>query len=155
MKATFTICREDPEAPGVAALLAAGEAFAAALYPAESNHILGVSALRGQGVVFLVARESSGAAIATGAVAIKGEEAEIKRMWAEPARRGTGLGPAMLARIEQEARAAGVTVLRLETGIENHAALRLYERAGFVRRGPFGDYAEDPLSVFMEKALAP
>ena len=26
-------------------------------------------------------------------------------------------------------------------------------RAGYVERGPFGDYAPDPLSVFMAKAL--
>jgi putative acetyltransferase len=39
----------------------------------------------------------------------------------------------------------------LETGIRQPEALGLYERLGFVRRGPFGDYAEDPLSVFMEK----
>jgi putative acetyltransferase len=46
---------------------------------------------------------------------------------------------------------AGQSLLRLETGIDNHEALALYERQGFVRRGPFGDYREDPLSVFMEK----
>jgi putative acetyltransferase len=31
--------------------------------------------------------------------------------------------------------------------------LTLYERAGYQRRGPFGDYSEDPLSIFMEKKL--
>ena len=46
-----------------------------------------------------------------------------------------------------------VTTLRLETGIKQDAAIRLYESAGFRRRGPFGSYRDDPLSVFMEKPL--
>jgi putative acetyltransferase len=52
-----------------------------------------------------------------------------------------------------EAGGAGVELLRLETGIANHAALALYEKTGFKRRGPFGDYSLDPLSVFMERRL--
>lgn len=56
--------------------------------------------------------------------------------------------------LESRARAAGFTVARLEPGISQPEALGLYARAGYRRRGPFGDYADDPLSVFMEKALA-
>jgi putative acetyltransferase len=44
-------------------------------------------------------------------------------------------------------------VLRLETGDDLYPAHRLYRRHGFVERGPFGDYAEGPHSVFMEKRL--
>lgn len=42
----------------------------------------------------------------------------------------------------------------LETGISQPEALGLYERSGYARRGPFGAYAEDPLSVFMHKPAA-
>jgi putative acetyltransferase len=45
-------------------------------------------------------------------------------------------------------------MLRLETGIKQDAAIHLYENAGFRRRGPFGSYRDDPLSVFMEKPLS-
>jgi putative acetyltransferase len=31
----------------------------------------------------------------------------------------------------------------------------LYERHGFQRCGAFGDYPEDPMSVFMRKELRP
>jgi putative acetyltransferase len=48
----------------------------------------------------------------------------------------------------------GCRVLRLETGPYQPDAIGLYERCGFARRGPFGAYADDPLSVFMEKTLA-
>ena len=50
--------------------------------------------------------------------------------------------------------AHGVTVARLETGIRQPEALALYERCGYARIAPFGDYREDPLSVFLEKWLA-
>lgn len=44
-------------------------------------------------------------------------------------------------------------MIRLETGVYQPEALALYGRAGYVERGPFGDYVADPLSVFMEKEL--
>lgn len=43
----------------------------------------------------------------------------------------------------------------LETGIHSHEALALYKRCGFARRGRFGSYSDDPLSVFMERRLQP
>jgi len=60
----------------------------------------------------------------------------------------------MLASLEAQARSKQVAILRLETGVESHAAVGLYTHAGFRQRGPFGDYREDPLSVFMEKELS-
>lgn len=45
-------------------------------------------------------------------------------------------------------------LIRLETGIHQKAAIGLYRAAGFEITGPFGDYPDDPLSVFMEKRLA-
>ena len=47
----------------------------------------------------------------------------------------------------------GVDVLRLETGINQPDATRLYERYGFQRIPPFGDYEGGPLNVFYEKRL--
>jgi putative acetyltransferase len=78
---------------------------------------------------------------------------ELKRMYVPPRHRGRGVARALLAVLEAEARAAGATALMLETGIRQPEALSLYEREGFVRCGPFGDYAEDPFSVFMQKPL--
>ena len=42
----------------------------------------------------------------------------------------------------------------LETGVAQPEALALYKRAGFQRRGPYGGYPDDALTVFMEKELA-
>ena len=45
--------------------------------------------------------------------------------------------------------------MRLETGIHQAEALALYRRAGYAERGPFGEYAPDPLSHFFEKNIGP
>ena len=148
-----TIRREDPAQPDIVALLEKGEANSAALYPADSNHHLPLEALRAPDVRFLVARDAGGRALATGAIVLHGDWAEIKRMWVEQDARGRGLSRQVLRSLIDRARGEGVKVLRLETGVASHAALGLYESEGFARREPFADYKPDPLSVFMERSL--
>ena len=151
--AALRINTEDPAQPEIVTLLRDDEAYSAGLYPAESNHHITLSALRASNVRFLVARDSSGRALATGAIVLHGSWAELKRMWVVPDARGRGVSKAILAVLEATARQQNVRCLRLETGVENCAALGLYARAGFRRHGPFGDYRADPLSVFMQKDL--
>jgi putative acetyltransferase len=79
-------------------------------------------------------------------------------MYTRPTHRGRGVAKAVLRRLESEARAAGATVLRLETGAHQPEAIGLYERSGFRPCGVFGAYAEMPapalaLSLFYEKLL--
>ena len=150
---TLHITLEDPAQPEIIGLLRAGEEYSAQLYPAESNHHLALDALRDSSVRFLVARDS-GRAVATGALVLHGGWGELKGMWVVPDARGSGISKVMLAALEAAARSENVSVLRLETGVRNDAALGLYTQAGFMRRGPFGDYRADPLSVFMEKELS-
>ena len=144
---------EDPAQPDIVKLLEEGERYSASLYPAESNHHLPLDALRAAHIRFLVARDASGRALATGALALFGSWAELKRMWVVLAMRGRGVSKTVLQALEARAREERVGCLRLETGVANHAALALYERAGFARCEPFGDYRPDPLSVFMQKTL--
>jgi putative acetyltransferase len=47
----------------------------------------------------------------------------------------------------------GIPQALLETGRDQAEALRLYRRAGYAVRGPFGGYPDNGLSVFMDKAL--
>lgn len=81
--------------------------------------------------------------------------AELKSMRTDPARRGTGIARQMLAHLVADARSRGVRRISLETGsMEFFApARRLYAQAGFVECAPFGDYVEDPHSVFMTLEL--
>jgi len=41
----------------------------------------------------------------------------------------------------------------LETGYRQLEAIAFYERCGYSRRSPFGEYEADPNSVFLEKLL--
>ncbi|MFL6600548.1 MAG: GNAT family N-acetyltransferase [Steroidobacteraceae bacterium] len=144
---------ENPAHPETLALLEASSAYMVSLYPAESNHILGVDALQRPEVTFLVAREN-GQALGCGAVVQSAEGwAELKRMFVSPAARGRKLGRLLLQKLEVIAAERGATLLRLETGIKQPEALALYRSAGFVEIGPFGEYNPDPLSVFMEKPI--
>ena len=119
----------------------------------QSNHLLDISALSDPAVTFLVVRDGT-EAVGCGAVLRDSRGwGEVKRMYVRPDQRGRGIGRRVLAEIEALARGAGLPVLRLETGIHNTEALALYRRTGFVECAPFGDYAADPLSVFMEKRV--
>ncbi len=148
----LVIATDDPRAPDATALLQASHALMQSLFPAESNHYLSIDALRGPEIRFFTAR-LDGAAVGCAALALKDGYGEVKSMFVAEAARGTGAGAALLAKLEEVARGAALPLLRLETGDKLHAAHRLYERAGFARRGPFGDYPDGPHSLFMEKAL--
>ena len=149
-----TIDAEPPDQPEVTAFFAASETYMSALYPAESNHFADPAALAGSETLFLVARRA-GQAIGCGAIlrAANGT-AEIKRMWVDPDARRERVGQRLLLALIDAARADGVTLVQLETGISQPQAIALYRQAGFVACGPFGDYQPDPLSVFMELAMA-
>ncbi len=144
---------ESPRQADIVAMLIQLDAYFASLYPAESNHLMDVDSLCQPGVVFLVARDGDGRAVGCGAWVDRGEYGEVKRMYVDPSQRGQGLGGRLLAEIIKGAGAAGKPALMLETGISQPEAIGLYERDGFVRCAPFGDYQLDPLSIFMVRPL--
>jgi putative acetyltransferase len=153
MSAALVVALESPRQTDVVALIAALDAYVSALYPVESNHLLGVDALAVPSVRFFVARRN-GEALGCGALLIDADgSGELKRMYVRPQARGQRIGRALLARIEEEARGLGLAWVRLETGIEQPEALGLYRASGYAERGPFGEYVPDRLSVFMEKSL--
>jgi len=147
------IALETPDQPEVRALIDALDALQRSLYPPASNHLLDMAALCEPEVLFAVARHA-GSVVGCCAVVLRGGHGEIKRMIVSPARRGLGVGKALLLWLEAEARARGCTELRLETGIHQPEAIGLYERQGYLRCGPFDGYVDDPLSLFMHKALS-
>ena len=73
----------------------------------------------------------------------------------DPKRQGEGIGTALLAACEEEARVAGRVVLRLEVRPDNPAAIRMYHAAGYKEIGTYADYYEDHSDALrMEKQLA-
>ena len=112
-----------------------------AVYDAEQRHGLSIEQVFQPNVRFFVGYVE-GAAVGCGAVALFDGYAEVKRMYTREAARGRGVAKALLVRLEQEARAAGKPVLRLETGTLQAPAIGLYESCGFRACGAFGHYAE-------------
>ncbi len=88
-----------------------------------------------------------------GALRVMADYGEIKRMFVRPEARGLKIGRRILDVLETTARSERLACLRLETGIHQPEAIGLYRAAGFIERGPYGGYAPDPLSLFMEKRL--
>ena len=148
-----TIAIEDPEQPEVLAMLAEADALFAALYPAERNYLLDAGTLKQPGLSFYVAR-SGGRVVGCGALVVQGGDwAEIKRMYVDPSAQGCGIGRLILQTLEDHARRLGLQAIRLETGIKQERAIGLYRAAGYRKRGPFGPYPNDHISVFLEKSL--
>jgi putative acetyltransferase len=106
----------------------------------------------GRGVI-LVARWD-GQPVGCGAVRlIDPDTAELKRMFTRPSARGRGIGRALLAALEAEARVLGARRLVLETGVRQSEAMGLYASHGFVHMPAFGEYVDSPLSVCMQKPI--
>ncbi|WP_423286023.1 GNAT family N-acetyltransferase [Caldimonas sp. KR1-144] len=149
-----------PDHPQVRALLDALDAYLASLYAPEDNHILGIEALLEPEVTFLGAWQGE-RLVGCGAVRAMPAEAEmagapygeIKRMYVDPALRGQRIAARLLAALEDAARERGLAIATLETGRDQHEAIRLYERAGYVLRASFGGYPDNGLSLFYEKRL--
>jgi len=123
--------------------------------PPESVHALGVDRLRSPGITVWSAWDGD---VLMGCGALKAlgpTSGEIKAMRTVDAHRGKGVGSKVLEHIIGAARQRGYSRLYLETGssVDFAAAQRLYRRHGFEYRGPFGDYIDDPNSVFMSRPI--
>jgi putative acetyltransferase len=145
--------RASPRLAEARQLIAELDDYLSRLYAADRNYLLDVEALCAPEVAFFVAR-LDGAIAACGALRRLDDScAELKRMYVRPAFRGQGLGRVMLLALEAHARSSGVERLVLETGVDQPEALALYERHRYVRRARYGEYRDDPTSIFFEKQL--
>jgi len=145
------IAFESPRQADVVALIDELDAYQRPLYPAESHHGIDIDQLDAPHVLFAVARDGEGRAVACGAIVLGTGFGELKRMYVKPALRGRGPAGRLLRALEDAAATRGCAAFALETGTLQPEAIRLYERAGYVACGPFGDYRPDPNSVFMRK----
>jgi ribosomal protein S18 acetylase RimI-like enzyme len=66
--------------------------------------------------------------------------ADVGRIAISSRARGGGLGRRLVEELVSTARAAGIEVLTLDVRGNNHAAMALYERVGFVEYGRLADY---------------
>ena len=154
------IRRESPYSEGVAGLISDLDSYQLGLYPEESTFLMPIDKLAASNVRFFVAR-SEHSAVGIGALVLEKpddepEYGELKRLFTTPEARGRGIARGIIRRVIREAKGAGMSKLRLETGDEQPEALALYESEGFrYMEEPFGIYpADDPHSVCMELVLA-
>lgn len=141
----------------VRALLAQHFAEMRSESPPEACHVLPLAGLQGPEIRFISLRSASGDLLAVGALkSIGPDHGEIKSMRTHPDALGRGAGGAMLAHLTAIARQMGMRRLSLETGNSPlfAAANRLYQREGFERTGPFGDYRDTPFTCFYTKPLS-
>jgi GNAT superfamily N-acetyltransferase len=147
------ITPEHPDTADATALIVELEAHLETLYPRESRHGYGVEKLIAEGVAFFLMRDRE-IPVGCGGIKLFGTEyGELKRMYVRPKFRGRGFAKLLLEHLATYARNNGIGILRLETGIHQQAAIGLYERVGFYRISPFGEYKDDPLSRFYEKRV--
>ncbi|MGE4061737.1 MAG: GNAT family N-acetyltransferase [Rhodospirillaceae bacterium] len=134
------------------------ESWLSKFYTREQRHGLALEAIFQPHIRFFLAREND-APVGCGGVALFKGFGELKRMYVREGKRGRGIADAILARLEAEARGAALPMLKLETGVHQHASLRFYEKSGFTRCSAFPPYTEMApsaisTSVFMEKAMS-
>lgn len=123
--------------------------------PPESVHAFEIEKLRAPDVTFWSVWQGEEIAGCGAVKRLDARRGELKSMRVADAFLGRGVGRALLGHLIAEARSMGMVSLWLETGSTPAfvPALRLYERAGFVRCGPFDGYTDDPFSVFMTRAI--
>ena len=141
--------------PIVQALISALDAEITERYPEEDANFFRLDEdeiAPGRGALLVATVD--GEVVGCGAVRrLDDTDAEIKRMYVTPSFRGRGIGRALLAALESEARSLGATRLVLETGERLFEAITLYERTGFTIIPPFNEYVGARLSLCMGKDL--
>jgi putative acetyltransferase len=146
---------DDLQHPAIHALLNEHLENMYELSPPESVHALNLQKLLVPEITFWTAWEND---LLLGCGALKEldrKHGEIKSMRTPLAHRRKGAGRAILAHIIEVAKERAYERLSLETGTADafKPAQKLYRSFGFSFCGPFGDYREDPNSVFMTLLL--
>lgn len=146
---------DDLSGPEIHALLQEHLRSMRELSPSESVHAMDIVKLRQPDVTFWT-MWSGTELLGCGALReLTPRHGEVKSMRTALAHRRSGAGRAVLTHIITEARRRSYDRLSLETGSMKafEPAHKLYESFGFSYCPPFGDYVDDPNSLFMTKLL--
>ena len=146
--------------PEVVALVDALDAeLAASGYAEDESFGYDVERLAA-GTVHLVGARAADGLVGLGGLEVpagtspqEGTAAELKRFYVAPSARGSGVADVLLDALLRHADEAGVEVVRLETGVHQHAALAFYRRRGFVDVPRFGPYVGSGTSVCLARRL--
>jgi putative acetyltransferase len=148
----ITVNQESPVTDDGHTLINGSEAALRAVYTADECFTFTADELLDDKVSFFVARQNGQA---MGCVALVNETSygEVKRLYVPDHARGLGIAKILMAHLEAKAKAQGLSTVKLETGPKLVAAVALYKSLGYTICGKFGPYQDDPVSLFMQKAL--
>ncbi|GAA1142785.1 GNAT family N-acetyltransferase [Kribbella jejuensis] len=144
-----TVEERPPHDPELTALLDAAFAELVAKYGAE-----GRSQVKDGARYFVVVDDARHAVACAALQTFDNNDAELKRMYVAPHARGRGLARLLLNTLEQAARAAGHSTVRLSTGYLQPEAIALYESSGYTRTEPWGKYVFEPSTYCYSKQIA-
>ncbi|MEJ6521476.1 GNAT family N-acetyltransferase [Shewanella bicestrii] len=149
------IILDDLKGPEIAALLTEHLEDMRATSPPESVHALDLDGLRQPNIRFWTLWDGRNLAGCGALKWLDAEHAEIKSMRTAATYKQQGVASQILQHLINDAKAAGVQRLSLETGSMTffQPARNLYAKFGFELCGPFADYTLDPNSLFMTKKL--
>ncbi|MFB2719597.1 GNAT family N-acetyltransferase [Shewanella xiamenensis] len=149
------IILDDLKGPEIAALLTEHLEDMRATSPPESVHALDLDGLRQPNIRFWTLWDGRNLAGCGALKWLDSEHAEIKSMRTAATYKQQGIASKVLQHLINDAKAAGVQRLSLETGSMAffQPARNLYAKFGFELCGPFADYVLDPNSLFMTKKL--
>ncbi|MCD8550768.1 MAG: GNAT family N-acetyltransferase [Shewanella xiamenensis] len=152
---TMKITLDDLKGPEIAALLQEHLEDMRATSPPESVHALDLDGLRQPNIRFWTLWDGRNLAGCGALKWLDAEHAEIKSMRTAATYKQQGVASQILQHLINDAKAAGVQRLSLETGSMAFflPARSLYAKFGFELCGPFADYTLDPNSLFMTKRL--
>lgn len=105
--------------------------------------------------VFLVARRDDVPVACGGVLFVDSTTCELRRIYALPEERGSGVARSLIAELERAASERGMSRILLETGDRQHRAMRFYEALGYTRIPPYGEHVDEWWSVCFEKCILP
>src|SRR4051794_25234514 len=156
-RARADIRAEPFEGAAAQALLAGFEADIVERYPGWTPTGVGPSAtaqdFQPPEGTFLVAYVDGQPAGCGGLKRLDPRTVEVKRVYVKPEARGRGVSRALLAALEEAARAAGYATIRLDTGVNQPEALKLFQTSGY---DSIPDYNNNGWAAYwFEKRLSP
>jgi GNAT superfamily N-acetyltransferase len=148
----ITISIEDPASVDALALMEELSATLARITGDSGKASFDPNDVRAATARFVVARNAEGQAVGCGAFRpLREGVVEVKRMYS---REGTiGVGSAVLAFLESEARGLGYKAMWLETRVVNARAVAFYQHRGYRRIPNFGKYVGNSKAICFEKRL--
>lgn len=146
---------DDLRSPEVIELLRSHLQNLAAISPPESMHALGIEALKKPDITFWSVWEDDKLMGCGALKQLDSQHGELKSMRTAAAHLRMGVASRLVEHMIEEAKRRNYRRLSLETGAGTafEPAHALYDKFGFQRCGPFGDYVEDPNSVFMTREV--